>query len=49
MVDDLILPALAVTVVAFLIYVWFGWLRDPRNRSLEMPEDDDDVAPPSGQ
>lgn len=41
MLDALSLPVLAATVVAFLIYIWVTWLRDPRGRSLRNLEDDD--------
>lgn len=35
-VDALILPALALTIVGFLIFVWGRWLKNKAERALEL-------------
>jgi len=45
--DAFILPALGVTILGFVIYIWVAWLRDPEGRALRISEDDeqDDSRP----
>ncbi|MBS0362688.1 MAG: hypothetical protein JSR98_15030 [Proteobacteria bacterium] len=38
--DVLALPVLAIVTVAFLIYIWAGWLSDRRKRALTITDDD---------
>lgn len=44
--DAYVLPALAVTMVGFIIYVAVAWLRDGDQRALREFERDDEPGSP---
>ncbi len=41
MIDILSMPALAILVVVYLIYVWVAWLRDKNGRALNISAEDE--------
>jgi len=46
MIDLLALPGLAILVVAFLVYIWVGWLKDESGRALRITGEEDDTEDP---
>ena len=47
MLDALAMPALALLVISFVVYVWLAWLKDKKNRALNVPGETESEDPPS--
>jgi hypothetical protein len=47
MFDAVAIPGLALLVVAFLVYIWVGWLKDKDGRALTVSSDDEADDPAS--
>jgi hypothetical protein len=46
MLDALVLPALGLTMVGFMIFVWVAWIGRPGGRSMKIePPSEDDIDP----
>ena len=41
MIDALSMPALAILVVVYLVFVWSTWLKDKNGRALNIPADEE--------
>lgn len=42
--DALVLPALGLTMIGFMIFVWVAWVGRPDGRSLKIEPADEDEA-----